>query len=105
MSRTASSCRAQPRDAAAPTARCPITALWAYGEGGLYDYVGGRPDIKARRVRCIGNAASRIAEYYRRILHFFRFHAAYGEGRLDPEGLAACIAGRDGLDRLSRERV
>src|SRR5207253_3133049 len=33
------------------------------------------------------------------------FHAAYGEGVLDREGLAACIAARAGLDRLSRERV
>jgi poly(A) polymerase len=40
-----------------------------------------------------------------RILRFFRFHAAYGEGAPDPAGLAACIAGRAGLEGLSRERV
>ena len=40
-----------------------------------------------------------------RILRFFRFHAAYAVGHPDPAGLAACIAGRDGLDQLSRERV
>jgi poly(A) polymerase len=56
-------------------------------------------------VRFIGDAASRIAEDYLRILRFFRFHAAYGEGAPDPEGVAACIAGRAGLELLSRERV
>ena len=49
--------------------------------------------------------AKRIAEDYLRILRFFRFHAAYGQGAPDAEGLAACIAGRAGLDHLSRERV
>src|SRR6185312_3314620 len=56
-------------------------------------------------VRFIGDPANRIAEDYLRILRFFRFHAAYGSGRLDAAGLAACIAGREGLDQLSRERV
>jgi poly(A) polymerase len=82
-----------------------INALSASPDGKLYDYVGGLPDIAARRVRFIGNASSRIAEDYLRILRFFRFHAAYGEGAPDAEGLAACIAGRAGLDQLSRERV
>jgi poly(A) polymerase len=82
-----------------------MNALSASRNGTLYDYVGGLPDIAARRVRFIGNAASRIAEDYLRILRFFRFHAAYGEGAPDPEGVAACIAGRAGLELLSRERV
>jgi poly(A) polymerase len=82
-----------------------INALSASRQGTIYDYVGGLPDIAARRVRFIGNAASRIAEDYLRILRFFRFHAQYGEGLPDPEGVAACIAGRAGLDRLSRERI
>ena len=82
-----------------------MNALSASREGKLYDYVGGLADIAARRVRFIGNAASRIAEDYLRILRFFRFHAAYGEGAPDTEGLAACIAGRGGLEQLSRERV
>jgi poly(A) polymerase len=40
-----------------------------------------------------------------RILRFFRFHAAYGHGSPDPDGLHACIAARAGLERLSRERI
>ena len=82
-----------------------MNALSAARDGAVYDYVGGLADVAARRVRFIGDAAARIAEDYLRILRFFRFHAAYGEGALDPAGLAACIAGRAGLDQLSRERV
>jgi poly(A) polymerase len=82
-----------------------MNALSASRQGDLYDYVGGLVDIAARRVRFIGDASTRIAEDYLRILRFFRFHAAYGEGMPDAEGLAACIAGRAGLEQLSRERV
>lgn len=82
-----------------------MNALSATRDGTVYDYVGGLADVEARRVRFIGDAATRIAEDCLRILRFFRFHAAYGEGALDPAGLAACIAGRGGLDQLSRERV
>ncbi len=82
-----------------------MNALSVARDGTVYDYVGGLADIAARRVRFIGDAAARIAEDYLRILRFFRFHATYGEGAPDPEGLAACIAARAGLDRLSRERI
>jgi poly(A) polymerase len=82
-----------------------MNALSAAPDGTVFDYVGGLADIEARRVRFIGDAATRIAEDYLRILRFFRFHAAYGHGVPDPAGLAACIAARAGLDRLSRERV
>jgi poly(A) polymerase len=82
-----------------------INALSATRDGTVYDYVGGIDDLSQRRVRFIGDPAKRIAEDYLRILRFFRFHAAYGSGRLDADGLAACIAGRNGLDQLSRERV
>jgi poly(A) polymerase len=71
----------------------------------MNDYVGGLDDLAARRVRFIGEPATRIAEDHLRILRFFRFHAAYGHGAPDPAGLAACIAARPHLDRLSRERV
>jgi poly(A) polymerase len=82
-----------------------INALSLDADGKLHDSVGGLADIAARRVRFIGEPGQRIHEDYLRILRFFRFHAAYGEGAPDSAGLAACIAGRDGLDGLSRERV
>jgi tRNA nucleotidyltransferase/poly(A) polymerase len=82
-----------------------MNALSASRDGTIHDYVGGLADIAARRVRFIGEPAKRIAEDYLRILRFFRFHAAYGEGAPDPDALAACITARAGLDQLSRERI
>jgi poly(A) polymerase len=82
-----------------------MNALFAGADGTVYDYVGGLDDLAARRVRFIGNPATRIAEDYLRILRFFRFHAAYGSGAPDADALQACIAGRAGLEHLSRERV
>jgi tRNA nucleotidyltransferase/poly(A) polymerase len=82
-----------------------INALSVSRDGVVHDYVGGLADLEARRVRFIGDPAARIAEDYLRILRFFRFHAAYGEGEPDAAALHACIAARDGLQSLSRERV
>ncbi len=83
-----------------------INAFSATQDGTVYDYVGGLADLKARRVRFIGDPKQRIEEDYLRILRFFRFHAAYGTSdHPDREGLIACIGGRAGLDQLSRERV
>lgn len=82
-----------------------MNALYCDADGTLHDPVGGLPDLLARRVRFIGDADRRIAEDYLRILRFFRFHAELGEGLADREALAACIRGRDGLPRLSAERV
>jgi poly(A) polymerase len=82
-----------------------MNALSLSADGVLHDPVGGLPDLEARRVRFIGDPDARIAEDYLRVLRFFRFHAAYGEGGFDRPGFAACVRGRDGLSRLSRERV
>lgn len=82
-----------------------MNALYARADGTIEDYVGGLTDLAARRVRFIGDAHQRIREDYLRILRLFRFHAAFGEGALDKEALHAAIELRDGLDRLSRERI
>jgi poly(A) polymerase len=82
-----------------------INALSITPDGLVYDYVGGLVDLAARRVRFIGDPARRIAEDYLRILRFFRFLASYSNGVADHDGLDACIAARDGLATLSRERV
>ena len=82
-----------------------INALSVTADGSVHDYTNGLADLAARRVRFIGAAKTRIAEDYLRILRFFRFHAAYGHGDPDRDGLIACIEGRAGLDQLSRERV
>ncbi|HEY1540895.1 MAG TPA: CCA tRNA nucleotidyltransferase [Xanthobacteraceae bacterium] len=82
-----------------------INALSVDRAGEVFDYVDGLADIEARRVRFIGDPAKRIAEDYLRILRFFRFHATYGAGPPDADGLKACVAARDGLSHLSRERI
>ena len=82
-----------------------LNALSVSRDGTVHDPVGGIEDLRQRRVRFIGDAARRIAEDYLRILRFFRFHAAYGEGPPDPAGLHAAIAARENLRSLSRERV
>ncbi|MEW5420620.1 CCA tRNA nucleotidyltransferase [Amorphus sp. 3PC139-8] len=73
--------------------------------GRLYDPVGGYDDCRARQVCFVGDAERRVKEDYLRILRFFRFHAHYGNGAPDPAGFRAAIGGRDGLRRLSAERI
>ena len=82
-----------------------INALSLDAQGRLHDTTGGVADLAAGRVRFIGDAATRLREDALRLLRFFRFHARYGRGAPDAEGLAASVAARDSLDRLSRERV
>ena len=83
-----------------------INALYADPcSGEIFDYFGGLDDIKARRVRFIGDPLQRIAEDHLRILRFFRFHARFGEGVPDAAALDACTARANDLMALSRERI
>jgi poly(A) polymerase len=82
-----------------------INALYATLPGGeISDFFGGLADLKARRVRFIGEPLQRIAEDHLRILRFFRFSARFAE-TIDAEGLAACTARANDLMALSRERI
>ncbi|MCA3261976.1 MAG: CCA tRNA nucleotidyltransferase [Telmatospirillum sp.] len=82
-----------------------INALSMDADGAVFDYFGGRDDLAAGRVRFVGDAATRIAEDYLRVLRLFRFHARFGRGPLDAAALAACAAAADRLQNLSAERV
>ena len=82
-----------------------INALSLSADGTVQDYVGGLEDLGAGQVRFIGDAQARIREDYLRILRFFRFSARFAASGLDCEGLSAAIRTRDGLARLSRERM
>jgi len=95
------------RDFAADARRRDFTinALSLGPDGTVHDYVGGLADLAAGRVRFIGDAGTRIREDYLRILRFFRFSARYSANGLDGQGLIAAIRAREGLARLSRERV
>lgn len=82
-----------------------LNALYADREGTVFDPLGGIVDLRAGRIRFIGDAEERIKEDYLRILRFFRFNAYYGRGALDEDGLHASVKLRAGLDRLSAERI
>lgn len=83
-----------------------LNALYADRTGRLYDYVGGGvEDALAGRIVFVGEAETRIREDYLRILRFFRFFAWYGQGDPDAVALAACARLKDGMARLSAERV
>jgi len=82
-----------------------INALYCDAAGIIYDEVGGLEDVMARRIRFIGAAEMRIREDYLRILRFFRFFAYYGDGRPDGQALKAIVRQRQGLLKLSSERI
>lgn len=86
-----------------------INAMSLSPDGTLHDYFDGQADLRAGRVRFVGDPATRIAEDYLRILRFFRFAARYATGPLDAPAdapaLAAIRDGVPGLAMLSPERV
>lgn len=82
-----------------------INALYCDRYGTIFDPLGGMADVEARVVRFVGDPVARIREDHLRILRFFRFEARYGHGRINDDGLAACVSERESLRRLSAERV
>lgn len=71
----------------------------------LHDPFGGQKDLRAGRIRFVGDPDARIDEDVLRLLRFFRFHAHYGKDGLDPAGLAACRKMAPRLAGLSAERI
>ena len=82
-----------------------VNALFADGSGAIYDPVGGLSDLRAGRIRFVGNAEQRIREDVLRLLRFFRFYAQFGSPPPDKEAIAACAKLADLLPTLSGERV
>lgn len=82
-----------------------INAMSMTQTGEVFDYFTGRDDLAAGRVRFVGDAATRIREDVLRLLRFFRFHAYYGKGVPDSDGLAAAGAAAHLIPTLSAERV
>lgn len=82
-----------------------LNAIYAGADGTLFDPTGkGVEDARAGRVIFIGDADQRLREDYLRILRFFRFNAWYG-AKMDTWGLVACKRHKDGLKRISAERI
>ncbi len=82
-----------------------INAMSMTRDGRVFDYFGGAADLRAGRIRFVGDAGARIAEDFLRILRFFRFQARYGRQPPDQPTLSALRAGVPGLALLSPERV
>lgn len=82
-----------------------INAIYADKNGHLFDPVGGLEDLRAHRIKFIGDASLRIQEDYLRILRFFRFSARFGHEPYDAQGLKACKQYASHLPHLARERV
>jgi poly(A) polymerase len=81
-----------------------MNALYCSEGGEIFDPAKGYADILRKRIRFVGDPAARIKEDFLRILRFFRFHARYG-GAPDRAGLAACLTLKNGLKKLSAERI
>jgi poly(A) polymerase len=82
-----------------------MNALFLDGEGAVFDAVGGLEDLRAGRVRFVGDAETRIREDVLRLLRFYRFHAHYGRVEADPAARAACRRLAALLLTLSAERL
>jgi poly(A) polymerase len=82
-----------------------INAIFLDPDGTVHDPVGGLADLRAHRVRFVGDPATRIAEDVLRILRYYRFEARFGTGLGDPQARAACRALAHLLANLSAERV
>lgn len=81
-------------------------SLYCDMHGQVFEPIAGAiDDCQNGRIRFVGNAELRVMEDYLRILRFFRFHAWFGKGEIDQEGLAACDKHKSQLTVLSRERV
>ncbi len=82
-----------------------MNALSLEPDGLLHDPFGGVADLRAGRVRFVGDPYQRIEEDVLRLLRYFRFYAHYGRPPPDPEALRACANMAHLLPRLSAERV
>ncbi len=82
-----------------------INAMSCDRDGRLFDPFAGRQDLAEGRIRFVGEPVARIREDYLRILRFFRFFARFGREQPPAVTLAALAAERQGLDRLSGERL
>lgn len=70
----------------------------------VIDYVGGVEDLKARRLRAIGDPNQRFAEDHLRLMRAVRFAARFGLA-IEPATAAAILKDAPSLKRISPERI
>ncbi len=76
----------------------------ATGGMSVLDPFGGRDDLQARFIRCVGEPDTRFSEDALRILRAVRFAVRLGF-TIHADTMAAIRRGADGLARISRERI
>ena len=81
-----------------------INGLAATGDGTVIDLVGGIEDLKAGRIRAIGDPQVRFAEDYLRMLRTVRFACRIG-GAIDPATAAAIAENASKIKSISWERI
>ncbi|KAB2836740.1 MAG: CCA tRNA nucleotidyltransferase [Caedimonadaceae bacterium] len=82
-----------------------FNAMYLSYDGELFDPFDGLSDLKSGIVRFIGNPTQRITEDYLRILRFFRFFAYFGKNDPDERTLQSIVELKEGLNRISSERI
>jgi poly(A) polymerase len=82
-----------------------MNALYAAADGEIFDFVEGLADLRAGKVRFVGDPVTRIREDYLRILRLFRFQAWYGTDGIDAAAFAAAAQEKTGIAKLSGERI
>lgn len=70
----------------------------------FFDFVGGQDDIKARRIRFVGNPEERIEEDKLRMLRVVRF-ACRGGWHIEPKTHQAVLRNAEKISVVSRERI
>jgi len=72
--------------------------------GNIIDPFNGREDLKNGIIRAVGEPKKRFTEDALRILRAFRFSARFGFG-IEPNTLKAITATKEGLRKISKERI
>ncbi|WP_294499939.1 HD domain-containing protein [uncultured Gemmiger sp.] len=81
-----------------------VNAMAWHPDTGLVDCFGGRRDLDARLIRCVGQPDRRFAEDALRILRAVRFAAQLGF-RVEALTAQSALALRDTVQRVSAERI
>ena len=81
-----------------------VNAMAYSDRTGLVDLFGGRADLSARVIRCVGDPTERFTEDALRILRAFRFAAKLGFS-IDPDTLRAATELRGRLSMIAVERI
>jgi len=81
-----------------------VNAMAIRSSGEITDLYGGREDLKAKLIRCVGDAATRFDEDALRIMRALRFAATLGF-KIEPETAKAIHEKKQLLENIAAERI